>query len=271
MKRIIFLFAFLLVAFCLNAQREDSVSNLEDEIGNYDSTSTEEVSYDTTERAYSPEQLNEAKAYRKETLQPKEFDQKKWKEIVGNTNYDDNLKKDAKEEKKDEKQSQETFSPVNPWNSDVLRFVAYLLVISLVLFIIYSIVKNVSFKYSPRRSSSRLVDPTIPVENIEELNVPSMLAQALAEGNYKLAVRLYYLALLQKLNEAGSIIWQKEKTNRDYLSELVQREYYHDVRSLTHAYEQVWYGEHIVSELTFRRLSGSFEELNQKLNSSKQQ
>jgi hypothetical protein len=267
MMRIIFLFVFLLSAFYLKAQTEDSVTNLEEDLVNYDSTATEEAVYDTasSESAYSPEQLNETKAYKEEKLHLRKFDQKKWKEIVGTTNYDEDRQKEP-----DKKKKTTTIAELEPWASNLLRIIAYVVVISVVLYIIYAIVKNASFGYTPRRSSRQSIDPAAPVENIEELNIQSMLAQALAEGNYKLAVRLYYLALLQKLNEAGSIIWQKEKTNRDYLAELMQREYYHDVRSLTLAYEQVWYGEHLVSESTFRRLSGSFEELNQKINSSKQ-
>jgi hypothetical protein len=266
MRGIILLFAILSSAFFLRAQTEDSIADLEEEIVNYDSTATEEVSYDTVaENAYSPEQMNETKAYRQEKLRPRKFDQKKWKEIVGNTNYDEEKRKEAEDDKK-----QMTISPVKPWAGALLRVIAYVVVISVVLYILYAIVRNASFGNTLRRSSAQFIDPAAPVENIEELNIQSMLAQALAEGNYKLAVRLYYLALLQKLNEVGLIIWQKEKTNRDYLSELAQREHYHDVRSLTRAYEQVWYGEHLVSESTFQKLSGSFEDLNQKLNSSKQ-
>ena len=43
--------------------------------------------------------------------------------------------------------------------------------------------------------------------------------EALAAGNFSLAVRLYYLQVIKTLSEQNAIAWSREKTNRDYLHE----------------------------------------------------
>jgi hypothetical protein len=79
-------------------------------------------------------------------------------------------------------------------------------------------------------------------------------------------VRLYFLDLLKKLNENGVIVWTKDKTNRDYLSELFSKQFHFDeIRRLTLAYERVWYGEHIPTEESYRELRNDFQQTNQKL------
>jgi hypothetical protein len=93
-----------------------------------------------------------------------------------------------------------------------------------------------------------------------------LLAQARSAGNFKLAVRFYFLSILKKLHNSGIISWKRDKTNRDYLYELFSRNYYfEEIRRLTNSYEEVWYGEHVLTEESFQVLTEDFERIHDKL------
>jgi hypothetical protein len=110
------------------------------------------------------------------------------------------------------------------------------------------------------------------VENIEKLDIDAMLDKARAEKNYKTAVRLYYLRLLQGLAQRGMISWKKDKTNREYLGELLSRNFFfEEIRGLTLTYESVWYGDHTLRTDTFDGLVSRFERMHQQIQSTGKQ
>ena len=55
---------------------------------------------------------------------------------------------------------------------------------------------------------------------IHETDLERFLREALAQGNYTLAIRLYYLQVIKDLSAKSAIRWSREKTNRDYQREL---------------------------------------------------
>lgn len=68
-------------------------------------------------------------------------------------------------------------------------------------------------------------------------------AEMARKGEYRLAIRRAYLALLCELEQRGKLRLHRAKTNRDYLSELQHDPYVHLPASLlTKDYERVWYG-----------------------------
>lgn len=68
-------------------------------------------------------------------------------------------------------------------------------------------------------------------------------AEMARQGEYRLAIRRAYLALLYELEQRGKVRLHRAKTNRDYLGELQHEPYiYPPVASLTTNYERVWYG-----------------------------
>jgi hypothetical protein len=107
----------------------------------------------------------------------------------------------------------------------------------------------------------------MPVDNIEDTDLQGLLQQALQTGDYRKAVRLYYLLLLKQLNAREIIEWKKDKTNREYLAELFARDYHYDeAKHLTLAYERVWYGDYILEPESFRVLIARFENFYNKIN-----
>jgi len=203
--------------------------------------------------AVEPQGLQE---YKSQKVAVKKFDKRKWKTIVGKTDY-------SEKKLEQQQESRAITKPLNPWVSDVLRIVVYILLSAFILFVIYYVIKNTSLK--GRKSIVPEARAEEPIENIEELDVDTLLQLAIKNGDFRMAVRLYYLAILKNLHERNIISWKKDKTNRDYLTEIFAKEYYNDLRVLTLAYEQAWYGEQPLSEDIFKKLVEDFHQFNQRL------
>jgi hypothetical protein len=257
--------AFLPLAY---AQVEDSTYYNQEEVTvdeNNETYSDDEA--ETPVTLVTPETLQSTQQYKNEKVALKKFDDKKWKKVVGNTNYDEEKRDKPKEREK--RNSTSSSGGSMPWNGAILQPIAYLLIIGIVVWILFYIVKNTSLEQKLKKTTVVKSDFEAPIENIEDMDIHSLLDQARAAGNFRLATRLYYLSILKKLNEHGLITWKKDKTNHDYLSELFSREYYFEEMSgLTLSYEQVWYGDHTLTETSFQKLASRFETVYQKLHTT---
>lgn len=94
---------------------------------------------------------------------------------------------------------------------------------------------------------------TIEEENIHAISFDEAIQNALHEGNYRLAIRLLYLQNLKMLTDKNLIEWQLNKTNKDYLREMIpslQQAFKH----ITDVFEYAWYGHFTVTKEDFATL-----------------
>lgn len=96
------------------------------------------------------------------------------------------------------------------------------------------------FGRKPRRST---LPYDVAGENIHEVDFPARIAEAEEAGDFRLATRLGYLAVLKTLTDQGLINWQPDKTNHTYLHELSNGALRNSFREATRQFEYVWYGE----------------------------
>ena len=301
----------------VHAQVVDTVT-FDDEEQTYEEETLEDGldNNENSNRTLKPEDLNPTKQYRNESIRERRFDEKRWKEITGNADYEKRLRKNRtsrqreqdnnseggngsgdgnregnteggtrvqdddnyvrdeesiRDQEEDYDEPEEENKPSEssaPWNLSILKWIIYTLAFLIICAILFLIFKNTSFKSNPK-NRPMASDDHAEVEDIATLDVDNLLEKTQAAGNYKLAVRLYFLGLLKKLNEAGFIIWKKDKTNRDYLMELYAKaRYYNEVRKLTLIYEQVWYGDHAIPLELYNRVKAEFTSVNQQINAS---
>jgi hypothetical protein len=97
-------------------------------------------------------------------------------------------------------------------------------------------------------------------ENIHEINFPALITQAEAQGDYRRAIRLYYLSMLKKLTDKALISWSPSKTNWCYVHEIRHSQLRRPFENLTRQFEYIWYGGSALQEPAFQRVRLSFEE-----------
>jgi hypothetical protein len=105
------------------------------------------------------------------------------------------------------------------------------------------------------------------LDEIEESEAPIgesefhvLLREALARGQYRLALRVHFLAIMGKLSENGTIVRQKGKTNRTYLREMTGRPERETFDGIVRTYERAWFGQREMDEPAYRSAAPAFEE-----------
>jgi hypothetical protein len=200
-----------------------------------------------------PRDLETTREYNAQPVQVRAFDKKKWREITAGADFRETSKPST------------NFSI--PWLGPVLKVLAYPVIIAVVVALLYLVIKNVTLDLKIRRDKLKGADIETQLDSIDDIDLDALLDHARKNGDFKVAVRLYYLKLLKKLDEMEKIVWKKDKTNRDYLSELFAKDFhFQQVRGLTRSYESVWYGDHEINRESLQRICLQFESAFAELN-----
>ncbi|MEJ7692909.1 hypothetical protein [Daejeonella sp.] len=102
-------------------------------------------------------------------------------------------------------------------------------------------------------------------ENIHEIDFEPEIEKAIHNLDYRLAVRMLYLKCLKKLSDTGLISWQIDKTNSNYVAELVNSGKKEKFTFLTRQFEYIWYGEFNIDQPTFIEIQNDFKDFNKGL------
>jgi hypothetical protein len=109
----------------------------------------------------------------------------------------------------------------------------------------------------------------IYIQNDEELiknrDIGSLIDKALADKNYRLAIRYHYLNILQSLEKKEIIIWEQQKTNHDYEREINAPKLQHLFKDLTYLYDFVWYGNFDINKTEFEKAAQLFQNMEKEI------
>jgi hypothetical protein len=103
------------------------------------------------------------------------------------------------------------------------------------------------------------------LENIHEINFDADIERAIAQNNYRLAVRLLYLKCLKQLSDKNLIQWQIDKTNTAYIYELTDPQQKQVFSLLTRQFEYVWYGNFAINKQAFANIDLLFQNFKKQL------
>ena len=146
-----------------------------------------------------------------------------------------------------------------------LEVLPYVLLVVLV-FILIKFFLNVNARaISYAKKNQAAVAMSEEEHIIKNEDIQQLIQEALANDNYRLAVRYYYLYLLQIMTERELINWEIQKTNEDYLNELEQEHLQHPFRKITRLYDYIWYGEFPIDQEKYQKAENSFLSLKQLL------
>jgi len=209
---------------------------------------------------------DETEAYKKDALSLQPLDQKAWASSAKGLKY--STKPKAKKKEKIASSSN-TPTPINPPEPPAITFQQFaqgMLIFLAVLILAYVIFKAIAGdailtgKKVRRKKKISLEDIET---NLQEADVESFLQKALKEGDYRLAVRLYYLAIIKELSLNNIINWKKDKTNGHYMRELRRKKYpkLEEFRNATRIFEYVWYSDAPFDGAKFKEVRADFKNL----------
>ncbi len=166
--------------------------------------------------------------------------------------------KPPKEKKKTEKKEtkKDVFENNGNWYDNFIgvEFLAYIAIFLIGCLLLYFIFSNLD--------SDKKIDPKRDIdyiEDIEEVDTEDGYMTAYREGNYRMAIRMHFLKALQLLTRKNIINWQPEKTNRDYVKEIIDAPKRSSFKNIARIYENVWYGNHPIDNVQFEELDFHFK------------
>lgn len=204
------------------------------------------------------------KQYYKEDIQQKDFDKNDWKKATSGLDY--TIEKEEQEKKEKVANSKNnTISPV--LSGGLVTFFKWFFIIVAVGILAFLILKFVGEGNIFGRQSRRVFAPSVQLdlerieENLNNVELDPLIKQAIAQKQFALAIRLYYLATIKELNISGAIQWKKDKTNHAYLREMRTHRLLEPFLEATSIFERIWYGDAVLEETTFHRIQPAFQDL----------
>lgn len=141
----------------------------------------------------------------------------------------------------------------------LIRLFAILLVGFLVYFIIkYLLGKDGNFLFGKKNKKIDIKDEELH-ENIHEINFPESILKFEKSGDFRSAIRYQFLFVLKKLSDKKIIVWNPEKTNKDYAAELKTAHVKDDFSKLSYIFDYVWYGEFSIDEENYQKFKNQYQ------------
>ncbi|AKA34041.1 DUF4129 domain-containing protein [Flagellimonas lutaonensis] len=148
-----------------------------------------------------------------------------------------------------------------------LRILPYILLVILIYLMVRFFVKSQVSPFLDSKKNPNTVILTEEERIIKSENIQDLIKEALANKNYRLAIRYYYLYILKLLSNKELIDWQLQKTNDDYLHELSNGSLKKAFAKATFLYDYVWYGEFQLDESKYQQAERTFKALQNSIES----
>jgi hypothetical protein len=142
--------------------------------------------------------------------------------------------------------------------------VAYILVGAVFAYVIAKLI-GVDFSGFLKKKSGMQIPYEAFNEDIHAIDFQDTIQDAINQGNFRLAVRLYYLKALKDLTDKGFIDWKLNKTNRSYVYELKSQSLRPDFESITSQFEYAWYGDFPIDAQGFEGIKTQFIDFGRKI------
>ncbi|MGV6832676.1 MAG: DUF4129 domain-containing protein [bacterium] len=144
---------------------------------------------------------------------------------------------------------------------DLGFWIGAIIIFLLVVFFLFKAIINKDGRWVFGKKNNQSIIPVTDIEsNIHQTNFSSLIKEAEANNNFRLAVRYYYLWLLKKLSTANIIEYDVEKTNSDYAYEIKNGPIKEQFSYTSYLYNYIWYGEFQVDQSQFNKAKQAFNQ-----------
>ena len=195
------------------------------------------------------------------------LDKERWEQVIKNYDYGD-IEIEQKEIKNNKTKENMPEKPTWSINPEVLKVVSIGIIIVLLTLLVLHLmgIKLINKKITLRKTvtydqEGKPIEP----DPIYETQFERELRLALENKNYRKAIRIYFVTIVDELAVARMIKKEKDKTNQKYINELRGTKEQKPFKKLVRLFEIIWYGEIALDEKEYRRLAPEFDNFLQKL------
>jgi len=140
----------------------------------------------------------------------------------------------------------------------IIRLFAIVLVGFLLYFIVRFLIGKDGNFFFGKRNRKVIINEEELHENIHEINFPESISGFERSGDFRSAIRYQFLFILKKLSDKKLILWNPEKTNKDYVAELKDTQLKSEFSNLSYIFDYVWYGEFTIDEQSYVKFKNQF-------------
>lgn len=151
--------------------------------------------------------------------------------------------------------------------SGIGKIILWLIVAAILCWLIFLVFKRRGVHLFAR-SGKKIKRPVTTDETGDDF-IPeswaSVIQQAEATGNYRLAVRHSFRHIVHLMQEERIIPAERSLSNHQILSLLRQHNYYAEFRQLLRHYEYIWYGGYEIQEPAYKHIKSIYTQLSGQL------
>ena len=153
---------------------------------------------------------------------------------------------------------------ISPLWAEIIKWTVYAIFAAIAIYLLVRLLTGEKASGIKARGDENKNQIKVEETHIKELDLNKYIDEAIANGNYRNAVRYLYLNSLKKLSASGKIDWDFQKTNSDYYREIKDVELKTQFQKVSYLYDYVWYGEFAIDEFAFAKARQQFDLLNKK-------
>ncbi|MFT5818047.1 MAG: cell division protein FtsL [Lentimonas sp.] len=181
--------------------------------------------------------------------------------------YREKKEKKKKEEKPVEQSKPKDYNPAPIQMTGFAKVVFYIflaLAVGLIGYLLFMSLKNFRIEKKAKLNKiephKEIEQELAPIEELDPNDLKNLIQKARSDGYFSLAIRYYFLLYLEKLEKNEYIVYNKDKTNTDYLLELKQETHIAEFIKVSYLFEYVWYGKKAIDQETFASLEKTFND-----------
>lgn len=152
--------------------------------------------------------------------------------------------------------------------ANFMQYIFPFLLVGFIIFLVLKIVLGSEFNWFLFNKKVKKHEEKLVYEketDIENENLEKMLQNAIYSENFRLAIRFYFLIILQELSEQQLIEYHKDKTNTEYLFELKDKNQKEKFSYLLYLYNYIWYGEFTINKTEFQLAEKEYQSFKKSL------
>ena len=151
---------------------------------------------------------------------------------------------------------------IPPRTLEVIQYLIYVLMGIGAIYLLVKLVINEKFSFIFSKKAKTIFDIDLAEQHIESLDLDKLLDTALAQKDYRLAIRYHFLKTLKKLSQQDIIEWHFDKTNSDYQNEIKEQNLQYGFKEIAYIYDYIWYGEQPINEVKYDTAKARFVAMN---------